>query len=579
MATYFHGGPEMQPDGGLQTLYLMNPSYGGGYADAAPPPNMVLLNSSINNSVNSINFQQQQQKHFVGVPLEHDSNRAAAAQIPNYNLWAAAPTTSSRNPPIASGQKGLSLSLSPHEMVAPARADEGKVASAAANGVSGLLLGSRYLKAAQQLLDEVVNVGKGIKDESPKAQPATGTDRSNVEPKGAATGDENASTNRGPDLSTAERQELQMKKAKLVNMLEEVEQRYRQYHHQMQVVVSSFDAVAGYGWARTYTALALRTISKQFRCLREAISGQIRAASKSLGEEDAGKASAGSRLRFIDHHLRQQRALQQLGMVQHNAWRPQRGLPERSVSILRAWLFEHFLHPYPKDSDKLMLAKQTGLTRSQVSNWFINARVRLWKPMVEEMYLEEVKEHEQNNNSDDKSDARGSSTTSKSIAAQRDHSPTATADAKQPLAPVQPSSFARQASYYDKDDFVQPSAMKKARGADELTPNEEFLMKLMDGGQRAAEQQGYPSLIADHMSYGGYPIGQLDEQFAPRFSGNMNGVSLTLGLQYNENLSLSGVQPQFLSGEGTDFNAAVAHPSAAAFRTDRGLLLNYYQTS
>ncbi|XVE53912.1 hypothetical protein DITRI_Ditri03aG0040100 [Diplodiscus trichospermus] len=24
----------------------------------------------------------------------------------------------------------------------------------------------------------------------------------------------------------------------------------------------------------------------------------------------------------------------------------------------------------------------------QVSNWFINARVRLWKPMIEEMYSE-----------------------------------------------------------------------------------------------------------------------------------------------------------------------------------------------
>jgi hypothetical protein len=28
----------------------------------------------------------------------------------------------------------------------------------------------------------------------------------------------------------------------------------------------------------------------------------------------------------------------------------------------------------------------------QVSNWFINARVRLWKPMVEEMYAEEMKD-------------------------------------------------------------------------------------------------------------------------------------------------------------------------------------------
>lgn len=25
---------------------------------------------------------------------------------------------------------------------------------------------------------------------------------------------------------------------------------------------------------------------------------------------------------------------------------------------------------------------------TQVSNWFINARVRLWKPMIEEMYAE-----------------------------------------------------------------------------------------------------------------------------------------------------------------------------------------------
>ncbi|KAI4338687.1 hypothetical protein MLD38_023713 [Melastoma candidum] len=81
-------------------------------------------------------------------------------------------------------------------------------------------------------------------------------------------------------------------------------------------------------------------------------------------------------------------------MMENHPWRPQRGLPERSVSVLRAWLFEHFLHPYPSDVDKHILARQTGLSRSQVSNWFINARVRLWKPMVEEMYTEETKEHD-----------------------------------------------------------------------------------------------------------------------------------------------------------------------------------------
>jgi hypothetical protein len=114
----------------------------------------------------------------------------------------------------------------------------------------------------------------------------------------------------------------------------------------MQVVVSSFEQASGFGAAKSYTALALQTISKQFRSLKDTISSQIRAASKSLGEEDCiGAKVEGSRLRYVDHQLRQQRALQQLGMVQHNAWRPQRGLPERAVSVLRAWLFEHFLHP------------------------------------------------------------------------------------------------------------------------------------------------------------------------------------------------------------------------------------------
>lgn len=115
----------------------------------------------------------------------------------------------------------------------------------------------------------------------------------------------------------------------------------------MQMIVSAFNVLAGPGAAKPYTTVALQTISTHFRCLRDAISSQIQITKRSLGEQNSsgGKSSGISRLRYIDQHLRQQKALQQFGMMQQHPWRPQRGLPDSSVSILRAWLFEHFLHP------------------------------------------------------------------------------------------------------------------------------------------------------------------------------------------------------------------------------------------
>ncbi|KAG6579524.1 Homeobox protein BEL1-like protein, partial [Cucurbita argyrosperma subsp. sororia] len=197
-------------------------------------------------------------------------------------------------------------------------------------------------------------------------------------------------------LQSLDFMELQKRKTKLFSLLEEVERRYRHYCEQMKAVVASFEAVAGDGAARVYSALASKAMSKHFRSLKDGIVGQIQATKKAMGEKDpiAPGTTRGEtpRLRVIDQALRQQRAFHQISVMESHPWRPQRGLPERSVSVLRAWLFEHFLHPYPSDVDKHILARQTGLSRSQVSNWFINARVRLWKPMVEEMYLEETKE-------------------------------------------------------------------------------------------------------------------------------------------------------------------------------------------
>ncbi|KOG99424.1 Tos8p [Saccharomyces eubayanus] len=51
-------------------------------------------------------------------------------------------------------------------------------------------------------------------------------------------------------------------------------------------------------------------------------------------------------------------------------------LPGATVHILNKWLLEHINNPYPTLQEKRELLAQTGLTKLQISNWFINARRR-----------------------------------------------------------------------------------------------------------------------------------------------------------------------------------------------------------
>lgn len=257
------------------------------------------------------------------------------------------------------------------------------------------LRNSKYLGPAQELLNEFCSLGTKQSDLRKVIKNPNKTNQ--WEEENGSTSSSKKQTLYALDLL-----DLQKRKSKLLSMLEEVDRRYRHYCDQMKAVVSSFEAIAGNGAAKVYSALASKAMSKHFRCLRDGIVGQIQETKKAMGEKDTAAPGMTKgetpRLRLLDQTLRQQRAFQQMSMMESHPWRPQRGLPERSVSVLRAWLFEHFLHPYPSDVDKHILARQTGLSRSQVSNWFINARVRLWKPMVEEMYLEETKEEDDNNN-------------------------------------------------------------------------------------------------------------------------------------------------------------------------------------
>ncbi|KAM7525789.1 hypothetical protein LguiA_015691 [Lonicera macranthoides] len=257
-----------------------------------------------------------------------------------------------------------------------------------------MMRNSKYLGPAQELLNEFCNLGI-IQNDHLHQKTIKHQKINQWEDESASS-----SSKQPSNLHSLELLELQKRKAKLLQMLEEVDRRYQHYCDQMKAVVSSFEAVAGSGAATVYSALASKAMSRHFRCLRDGIVGQIKSTKKAMGDKDTSVPGSTRgetpRLRLLDQTLRQQRAFQQMSMMESHPWRPQRGLPERSVSVLRAWLFEHFLHPYPSDVDKHILARQTGLSRSQVSNWFINARVRLWKPMVEEMYIEETKDQQDN---------------------------------------------------------------------------------------------------------------------------------------------------------------------------------------
>ncbi|KAG1368544.1 BEL1-like homeodomain protein 4 [Cocos nucifera] len=272
-------------------------------------------------------------------------------------------------------------------------------------GVS-VIRNSRFVRAATELLEEVCSVWREqLKGRRSRRQLCSSNPNHN--PSFAGANGASSSTVVGsssspkylPSLSSADRFEYQRKKAKLLSMLDEVDKRYNHYCNQMQMVANSFDSVMGFGAATPYTVLGHKAMSRHFRCIKDAINKQLKQVHELLGEKEVGSISGITkgetpRLRLLEQSLRQRRPYHQFGMIESEAWRPQRGLPERSVNVLRAWLFEHFLHPYPSDADKQQLARQTGLSRNQVSNWFINARVRLWKPMVEEIYQQEAKDKE-----------------------------------------------------------------------------------------------------------------------------------------------------------------------------------------
>ncbi|KAL3833412.1 hypothetical protein ACJIZ3_008148 [Penstemon smallii] len=375
-------------------------------------------------------------------------------------------------------------------------------------GTVNMLRNSKYAKAAQELLEEFCSVGRG---QFKKNKFGRNTNN-NGNPSGGAAAAAGGGGNSSPTskdlspLSASDRLEHQRRKVKLLSMLDEVDRRYNHYCEQMQMVVNSFDMVMGFGAAVPYTSLAQKAMSRHFRCLKDAIAAQLKHSCELLGEKDAGTSGVTKgetpRLRILEQSLRQQRAFHQMGMMEQEAWRPQRGLPERSVNILRAWLFEHFLHPYPSDADKHLLARQTGLSRNQVSNWFINARVRLWKPMVEEMYQQEAKDETH----DDQEDHIRDHSTSSSVQIPPATSSTTTAAAAAAITPPPPPS--------------------------ENDPS--FVAAINRPQQQQQQQQSFP--VMQDADTCRNPVSADMESTLIRFGTSAGDVSLTLGLRHAGNL-------------------------------------------
>ncbi|KAL8152369.1 hypothetical protein V2J09_010129 [Rumex salicifolius] len=573
MATYFHHQHHhhnnnhasdiipQQADGGLQTLILMNPNFAGNYSESHAPPQPSNSSQTSNFMFHAPTLYHAPPNilpHLVGVPL-HSSSADAYQQ--HYAAWShLSHVAPERESPRA--QQGLSLTLAssqnhsfsravaaqgePDRLQPPPASEPNVVESPAATVASAgadvaatlMATPSKYLKAAQELLEEVVNVNVDrVKSESAKRIKSKGESPTAAADSVAGDG---SKEERAAELTPADKQELQMKKAKLITLLDE--------------------EVGGPNSARTYTSLALKTISNQFRSLRVAITGQIRATNRALGEAEGEGGGGGSlRLKMLDHQMRQQRALHQLGMIQNNAWRPQRGLPEKAVSVLRAWLFEHFLHPYPKDSDKILLAKQTGLTRSQVSNWFINARVRLWKPMIEEMYAEEVKEHQQQSSPDEKPSKQdhqhdeGHNPRDDQAMEGENHSSSMVANPENPFALVdsdtQGSSIKKQRM--NNNEFIHTTNNNNFPNVELYNNNgckEEANHHHHHQNKYNGEKQEDCSMMqtSNNGFMGGlvspYPMAEIgrfeNTHFPANFSGNSNGVSLTLGLPHCESLSI-----------------------------------------
>jgi hypothetical protein len=60
-------------------------------------------------------------------------------------------------------------------------------------------------------------------------------------------------------------------------------------------------------------------------------------------------------------------------------------LPSHVVDYLKSWLMspDHISHPYPTEKEKVQMVAETRIELKRLNNWFVNNRIRYWKPRME----------------------------------------------------------------------------------------------------------------------------------------------------------------------------------------------------
>ena len=56
------------------------------------------------------------------------------------------------------------------------------------------------------------------------------------------------------------------------------------------------------------------------------------------------------------------------------------------AEVMRVWLRNNWINPYPDDGILRDLAKECGVSKAMIGTWLINARSRKWRPAIMQAY-------------------------------------------------------------------------------------------------------------------------------------------------------------------------------------------------